>query len=134
MEAVVLRKGKKETLKGLSLPGKKESVWDLRMIPQVPKVPVQPFIFSRPGGGVMTTVFRSADRFTARHQEGNLVLTVTGTVAGGKAQTKEITVQDGAVVNKYESVEKVPDQYRDKAKNLVEMAEKGAVRVEIHSE
>jgi hypothetical protein len=79
----------------------------------------------------MTTVFRSGDRFTARHQEGNLVITVTGTVADGKATTKTIQVQDGAKGEKYESVEKVPEEYRDKVKGLVEMGEKGAAKVEI---
>ena len=39
--------------------------------------------------GVMTTVFRTGDRFTA-HQEGNLVMNVTGTVGDGKATTKTI--------------------------------------------
>jgi hypothetical protein len=82
-------------------------------------------------GGVMTTVFRSGDRFTARHQEGNLVITVTGTVADGKAATKTINVQDGARSEKYEGVSKVPEEYRDKVKSLVEMGEKGAVKVEI---
>jgi uncharacterized membrane protein YgcG len=86
------------------------------------------------GGGVMTTVFRTGDRFTARHQEGNLVITVTGTVADGKAATKTINVQDGARSEKYEGVSKVPEEYRDKVKNLVEMGEKGAVKVEIKRE
>jgi hypothetical protein len=85
-------------------------------------------------GGVMTTVFRTDDRFTARHQEGNLVISVTGTVAGGKAATKTIIVQDGAKSEKYESADKVPEQYRDKVKNLVEMSEKGAAKVEIKRE
>ena len=87
-----------------------------------------------PGGGgfgVMTTTFRDNDRFTTRHQEGSLVITVTGKIADGKAKVNEIKVQDGNENNKYESAEKVPEQYRDKVKNLVEMSEKGSVKIEI---
>jgi hypothetical protein len=152
MDAVVLRKGKKETVKGISLP-------EAAKAPEVPAIPrfggLEAVPVPPPGGfgafgggaggfgaaggfggigggnGVMTTVFRTGDRFTARHQEGNLVINVTGTVADGKATTKTINVQDGNTHEKYESVDKVPEQYRDKVKNLVEMGEKGAVKVEI---
>jgi hypothetical protein len=78
----------------------------------------------------MTTSIRTDDRFTTRHQEGSLIITVTGKVVDGKAKTGEIQIQDGNSTNKYESVEKVPEQYRDKVKNLVEMSEKGSVKVE----
>jgi hypothetical protein len=78
----------------------------------------------------MTTVTRTNERITARHQEGNLVITLTGTVADGKAKVKEIHVQDGRQTEKYDGVEDVPERYRDKVKNLVEMAEKGDVRIE----
>ena len=83
------------------------------------------------GKGVMTTTFRSNDRFTTRHQEGSLVITVTGKVADGKPRVTEVRVQDGTESHKYGSVDKVPEQYRDKVKNLVEMSEKGAVKIEI---
>jgi hypothetical protein len=79
----------------------------------------------------MTTLFRNEDRFTARHQEGTLVITLTGKVADGKAKVSEIHVQDGASGNTYESVDKVPERYRDKVKNLVEMSEKGSAKIEI---
>jgi hypothetical protein len=79
----------------------------------------------------MTSVFRSNDRFTTRHQEGSLIITVTGTVADGKAKVKEINVQDGRESNKYEAVDKVPEQYRDKAKSLIEMTEKSGGRIEL---
>jgi hypothetical protein len=79
----------------------------------------------------MTTVTRTNDRFTTRHQEGSLIITVTGSVADGKAKTNQIHVQDGQVAHDYENVDKVPDQYKDKVKNLVEMSEKGSVKIEI---
>src|SRR5207248_3003855 len=80
---------------------------------------------------VMTTVTRTNDHFTTRHQEGSLVITVTGSVSDGKSKTNKIHVQDGRESHDYESLDKVPDQYKDKVKNLVDMSEKGSVRIEI---
>jgi hypothetical protein len=158
VEVVVMRKGKKEIIRELTLgEAKPENPFGANLFvppagagpnaqpqvfpfPQAGAVPLQvqnvPGIAARfaganAGAGVMTTTFRSDDRFTTRHQEGSLIITVTGTVADGKAKTSEIQVQDGATVSKFESVDKVPEQYRDKVKNLVEMSEKGSVKVEI---
>ena len=75
---------------------------------------------------VMTTVFRTNDRFTTRHQEGSLVITVTGTVADGKIKVGAINVQDGSSTQKFDSADKVPEQYRDKVKDLLEICEKSA--------
>jgi beta-lactamase regulating signal transducer with metallopeptidase domain/membrane-associated protease RseP (regulator of RpoE activity) len=152
VDAVVLRKGKRETVKGLTLPEVKA--------PEFGGFPGgNPFGGGPPpgagfppaggvgfpgggfggaaafggaaGDGVLTTTFRSNDRFTTRHQEGSLVITVTGKVADGKATVSEIRVQDGRESHKYESADKVPEQYRDKVQNLVEMSEKGSVKIEI---
>jgi membrane-associated protease RseP (regulator of RpoE activity) len=152
VDVMVLRKGKKETLKGLSLPEAKANApfgginiqvpnfqipnVQLPAFPAVPALPAAPaFPNPLPGLGgpnvVMTTTFRTEDRFTTRHQEGSLVITVTGTVADGKSKVGEIHVQDGTTTNKYESLDKVPDQYRDKVKNLIEMSEKSNVKIEI---
>src|SRR5262249_19615093 len=79
-------------------------------------------------GTVLTTTFRTGDRFTTRHQEGSLIITVTGTVADGKARASEINIQDGAVTSKYDSVDRVPAQERDKADHLLRVS--GGVRVE----
>jgi hypothetical protein len=148
VEAVVLRKGKTEKIKGLKLPEVKEA--------QPNFAPFGPG-FQPPGGGagaaafpgggawgaftapggagrtVMTTMFRTEDRFTTRHQEGSLIITLTGKAADGKAKVRDIHVQDGGQTSKYESLDKVPEQYRDKVKNLIEMSEKSGVRIEIKS-
>jgi beta-lactamase regulating signal transducer with metallopeptidase domain len=158
VDAVVLRKGKKETVKGLKLPEAKAAAapggnigfpgnpfgpggglnpGNPGGLPGLPPVGFVPGGINFPnvgfGGanGVMTTSFVTNDRFTTRHQEGTLIITVTGKVADGKATTGEISVQDGNESNKYESVDKVPEKYRDKVKNLVEMSEKSKIRVEI---
>jgi membrane-associated protease RseP (regulator of RpoE activity) len=149
VEVVVLRKGKKETIKDLTLPEEKQPRGfgfgggaGQGGFPfgdgNNPPFPRQGF-----GGGagmmggfggpntVITTVTRSNERFTTRHQEGSLIITVTGTVTDGKSKTDKIHVQDGQVTHDYEGLDKVPDQYKDKAKNLVEMSEKGSIRIEI---
>lgn len=175
VDAVVLRKGKRETIKGLSLP---EAKLDDDDEPPFFKgfrgagnlqgggvggvggaggfAPGGAGRFGGPGGAgfpaggvigggglapgglggagghnVMTTVFRTDDRFTTRHQEGTLVITVTGTVADGKVKVSGIQVQDARESHKYESVDKVAEPYRDKVKNLIELSEKSGGKVEI---
>ena len=149
VDAVVVRKGKKETIKGLSLPEARAAApgFGFPNPPPAfapgaggPPAGFQPLAgapagvggFMPPGGQtVLTTMFRTADRFTLRHQEGSLIITLTGKVADGKATVSEINVQDGLQTHKYESLDKVPQQYHDKAKNLIEMSEKGNARIEI---
>jgi hypothetical protein len=146
VDAVVLRKGKREAIKGLSLPEAKVA----RALPPVPfkgggfAGPQATFVpqggpgeggfAGAPGAaarhGVFTSVFRTDNRFTTRHEEGTLVITVTGTIADGKAQVSSILVRDGAE-HKYESVDKVPEQYRDKVKNLIDLSEHSGGKVEI---
>lgn len=155
VDIIVLRKGKKETVKDVALPEEKPAAGFGGFRPGAPgggggfprfggegdnNPP-----FARPGFGagggagmafggpntVMTTVTRTNDRFTTRHQEGSLVITVTGSMTDGKANTNKIHVQDGRESHDYENLDKVPDQYKDKVKNLVDMMEKGNVRIEI---
>jgi beta-lactamase regulating signal transducer with metallopeptidase domain len=149
-DAAVLRKGRRETIKGLKLseaprgggfgvgagagvgkfPGTLPGGGGGGAVlgPGLPGVAMA----TASGGGVMTTLFRTNDRFTLRHQEGSLVITVTGSVADGKSKVGEVRVQDGHESHKYSSVEKVSEAYRDKVKNLVEMAEKSNVKIDVH--
>src|SRR5262249_6222774 len=80
--------------------------------------------------GVMTTLFRSGDRFTTRYQEGSLIINVTGTVAAGKARVSGIHIQDGQQASNYDSVEKVPARYRDKVNHLIELSARGEIRIQ----
>jgi beta-lactamase regulating signal transducer with metallopeptidase domain len=147
VEAVVLRKGKKETIKGLTLAEQPDAARLLikmraaAAVPVPPGVPIPPL--PGPAGPVMlqllgpaqnaviTTTVRTSDGFTTRYQEGSLIITLTGSTKDGKAKVIEIHVQDGGVTNKYESLDKVPKQYQDKAKNLIEMSEKSGTQIEI---
>jgi beta-lactamase regulating signal transducer with metallopeptidase domain len=81
---------------------------------------------------VMLTVLRTADRFTARHQEGSLIITVTGQAAGAKARVSEINIQDGTQSSKYQRVQDVPAQYRDKVEQIVDLANRGNLQVQTH--
>jgi hypothetical protein len=151
IELVVLRKGKKETIKDVKLP---EVRAGLPGFPQggfpgagqppggFPQAP--PGGFPRPAAGfpqlpgiggaaaaVTTTMTRTPDRFTLRHEEGSLIITLTGRTADGKPKISEINVQEGLRSERYESVDKVPERYQDKVKNLIEMSEKGSVRIEV---
>jgi hypothetical protein len=58
---------------------------------------------------------------------------VTGTVADGKAKVNKIQVQDGGVAHSYESTDKVPEEYRDKVKSLVQMTQKSNIKIEIET-
>jgi hypothetical protein len=164
VDAVVLRKGKRETVKGLTLPeAKAEDNLPLFGGPAIggaiggppaglPAAPGLPGFQGGAAGGigvvprggaggfggpgvvgqqVTTSVFRTDDRFTTRHQEGSLIITVNGTVDNGKAKVTSINVQDGRESHKYESTDKVPEQYRDKVNNLVEMSEKSGGKIEL---
>jgi beta-lactamase regulating signal transducer with metallopeptidase domain len=152
VEAVVLRKGKKETIKDLKLPAERAGG------PGRPGGFVPPggaggaggFVppggaggaggfppgafpgqFMPPGAGgpgaVVTTLIRTGDRLNVQHREGILHITLTGKVDDGKAKISTIQIQEGAPPERYESVDKVPQRHRDKVKKLVEMTEKGSL-------
>jgi membrane-associated protease RseP (regulator of RpoE activity) len=123
VDAVVLRKGKKETIKGLTLPEARAARPALE-IPNI-RFPIRPApggagggaLFPRIGGlGDVVTVSRINDQFTATSRDNGTVITVTGSVTTGKAS--EITVKDGGTTNTYKSVEDVPEQYREKVRKL----------------
>ncbi len=146
VDVVVLRKGRKETIKGLSLPEAKAAVPALNaplfnpVNPLNPApVPILPPNFPNvnlaPGAGggnsATTTTARTNDQFTTRSQEGNLTIMLIGKVENGKAKVSQISIQDGGESNTYDSLDKVPEKYRDKVSKLVEMSEKGSVHVDV---
>ncbi len=118
VDVVVLRKGKKETLKGLTLPEAK-----------VEKP--QPFGgfgggnfrlqgFGPGGKGVMMQTSRNGDEFTIKRKEGDLAISITGKVTDGNAVPSAIEIDDGNGAKKYESLEKVPEAHRDTVKSMLE--------------
>jgi hypothetical protein len=164
VDAVVLRKCKRETIQGLKLPQAKvarpagdfgffrpaDALKPLmrgpgdafggadalkQLMPNKPLADIGGAGFILPGlaggKGVITTTFRNDDRFTTRHQEGSLVITVTGKVADGNTTVSEVHVRDGGESHNYASLNKVPERYRDKVKNLIEMTQKGNAHIQI---
>jgi hypothetical protein len=120
IDVLVLRKGKRETIKGLKLP---------EAGPAAP--PAAPLPLAGGAVGVQVSTVRTDDRFTTRYQEGTLVITVTGTVADGKAKVSGIELRDADGTAKYDRVDKVPARYREKVASLVEQSARGSVQVEI---
>lgn len=148
VEITVLRKGRKLSL-SLTVPAAKDTASQLQgLLPRPDGGPLMrrdgvlgdrlaPRVsFSSAGGGrgVMVSMFRQDDRFTGRHQEGSLIITVTGKIEDGKVHVGQITVQDESSKHRYSSLEKVPEEYRDKAKSLVESAERNATKVDVQTE
>lgn len=83
---------------------------------------------------VMTSIYRTGDRFTGRHQEGSLVITVTGRIWDGKAKADLISIRDKHVLHRIDRVADVPQVFRDKVKRLIESAQREAPKVEVQSD
>jgi membrane-associated protease RseP (regulator of RpoE activity) len=161
VDVVVLRKGKKETLKGLVVPEKPKAPpgfafpqggVNIQLLPVLPPpggllpAPAPPRLplpppgsnvgggFPAIGGGVVTSITRTDDEFTSRQQDGGLIITVTGKIDDGKARVGEISIHDGREAKKYAKTDEVPEQYRDKVKKLLDMTQKGSASAESKSE
>jgi hypothetical protein len=131
VEVVVMRKGKKETFKDLSLPEAK-AVARPGVVDELPAFPGGRLRLPNLGGmaGVAgsTTVTRNNDEFTARNRSGDVTLTVKGTVEDGKPKVSEVTVEADGKTKTYDSVSKVPAEHQEKAKKLAEMGARGGFR------
>jgi hypothetical protein len=146
VSAVVLRKGKEVELKEITLP--EAGPFNPIKIYQCPSDYKGPTIndgtsntllFGESYRGIvdgkfgwggndartLTTTFRDGDRFTARYEEGSLVITLTGTVKDKKASVGGVKVIDGGKEYRFDALEKTPEEYRDKARALAGAAEKG---------
>jgi hypothetical protein len=127
VDAVVMRKGKKETIKGLKLPEAKAVK---------PQPGLFPGGFPRlPGGlgggevkGGTTSVTRTNDDFTTTHKADGVSFTIKGKVNQGKAEPSEIVIESDGKSNTYAAVDKVPAEYQETVKKLVEMSGGKAVR------
>ncbi len=157
VDAVVIRKGKKTEVKGLSLP--EAGSGDRLLMPKRPLTPADPrfgtsntiilgdgsvrtirdpdfeaakawFDFANPEPA-RTTLFRQDDRFTTRYEEGSLIITLTGTLADRKATIGQVKVQDGKLEHRFAELDKVPPEYRDKVRALVGVSEKGEGKLDV---
>jgi hypothetical protein len=119
VDAVVFRKGKKETVKDITLP-------------EAPKTPERPRFrqgsgatdpFSRDAGPTMS-ITRNGDRVTAHQRDGGTSISLTAKVSDGKLTLESVAIRDDSKSEKYDGIDKVPEKYRDKVKALLVAAEK----------
>jgi membrane-associated protease RseP (regulator of RpoE activity) len=154
VDVVVLRKGRKETIKGVKLPEAKAVQQALPGLPGVPGAPGAPglpgvpgfgfggrfgggfggnggFNFQLPGGfgaGNMTMVQRNGDNFQIRQLEPGSILTVNGIVEQGKAKLSDVQLMEaGKPVQTFDSLDKVPDSHKERVKALLQSIEKGKI-------
>jgi beta-lactamase regulating signal transducer with metallopeptidase domain len=116
--AIILRKGKREEIKGLTLAAAQVGfrISALRDLSSVRTQQPPP-----DSGAVTTTRNRNVEQFTTRYRQGKLTITVTGTMDTVKSRVSEIVIQEGdAAPTKYGSVEDVPASYRDRVRQLLE--------------
>jgi membrane-associated protease RseP (regulator of RpoE activity) len=128
VDVVVLRKGKKETLKGLSLPEAKQAApgglqggFGFPNVFPGGKVGQGVFGVGPDGKLIMQETTRDGNNFTTKRQEGDLTITVTGTVDDGKPVPSSIEITEGQNTTKYESIDKVPEAHRETVKKMLDV-------------
>jgi hypothetical protein len=129
VDAVVLRKGKKETVKNLTLP-------EPKAVPVQPGLPginfpnVFPNLPNVPGGGnVNLTINRNGNSFTTQFSEGDVEMTLQGTANGGVGTLDEVAITVDGKTTKYDSVDKVPEAYRARVREVLEWSATGRTRL-----
>jgi beta-lactamase regulating signal transducer with metallopeptidase domain len=128
VNAVVMRKGKKETIKGLTLPEAKVAQ-GMRGFPMGPGGALFGGAASK-GGSI--SIQKNNDEFTTKHSDGTVTITLKGTVDQGKAKLSEIVIDEGkGQKGTYDSIDKVPTTHRETVKKLAEMSATGSVRFPI---
>jgi beta-lactamase regulating signal transducer with metallopeptidase domain len=130
VDVVVMRKGKKETIKGVKLPeAKAPEMPDFPGLPDFqPLFPPQPPGAARvpaPGGdipigpGETARVEQVNDAFTVFYAKNGVKVTIAGTKDGGTPKAESIEVDDNGKTTRAESIDKLPKEYQDLAKNAL---------------
>jgi beta-lactamase regulating signal transducer with metallopeptidase domain/membrane-associated protease RseP (regulator of RpoE activity) len=153
VDAVVLRKGKRESVKGLKMPEAKPEdergfgnfgpgivigpdglKIDGKMLPipaipniaeLVPPVAIPPIppggnAFGGAGANKTLSISINNDRFTIHSRDDALNINVSGKLEDGKAVMESATITDGGKKVTADSMDKVPEKYRDAVKKLLE--------------
>ncbi|HEY8503447.1 MAG TPA: PDZ domain-containing protein, partial [Gemmataceae bacterium] len=123
--AVVLRKGRKETVKGLKLPEPKPAKGVFRARPEGQ---VRPFRFDVkpvvPAGGEASRESMSVQvrdgAFTADYSRDGVKIRLTGKAEGGEKKVESIRITDGDTDIKAKAPGEVPEKYRDAIERVLE--------------
>jgi beta-lactamase regulating signal transducer with metallopeptidase domain/membrane-associated protease RseP (regulator of RpoE activity) len=123
--------GGKLEVKPLELLKDGQKLHELQVV--TPGQPLRKLIKSETGAErkISLTVTRDNDKFTAKHDEENLVITVTGKVKDGKAAVEAIKVEADGSEKKYESLDKAPERVQSRVKKMIELVEKGKVEFKV---
>jgi hypothetical protein len=140
VDVVVMRKGRRETIKGIKLPEvRAEARGDANdpfqppqgvpALPNFPRVAPPPFVeMPRPGaivdgiqGGRVSRSQMSVngDSFTMTQQDDARTITITGSREGGSFKPESIVIDDGGQKSKADSLDKVPEKYQDAVKVML---------------
>lgn len=120
VEAVVMRKGKKETLKDLTLPEVKAEARPARPVPGILFPNLGGALGGR-GDGTSLSVMRNNDDFTVKEVRGKLTVIVTGTATATGPKISEVVVDRDGKKETFNALEKVPDDLKARVKDLAEM-------------
>jgi hypothetical protein len=128
VDVVVMRKGRRETLKGVALPEAKEAPGfpgRPGLFPNFPNVFPPAGGFGAGGLGARMSFRRNGNEFTITRTEGGSEVSVSGELDGGKAKVKEVRITEDGKATTYPSLDRVPAAQKDKVKGLIDMAEQG---------
>lgn len=143
VDAVILRKGKKESIKGIEVPEAKRGAAvfpggrgeggfaparPVSPVPALPSAGVRPVAPAAPpafrgggrGGSSSVQVQVGGGGFKLQAEDDGVKYDITGTVGNGKADPTRIAIIDGAKEIEATSVEKVPAPYRERVEKLLD--------------
>ncbi|MCX7665622.1 MAG: PDZ domain-containing protein [Gemmataceae bacterium] len=119
VDMVVIRKGKKETIKEVKLP-------ELKTAAPAPVAPLVPFPMLPGFGGpveqraAQLKVEQNDSVFSVLYNVPDLRITITGMKEDGKHIVESIEIQEGKDLKKYESIDQVPEKYKSQIEKMME--------------
>jgi beta-lactamase regulating signal transducer with metallopeptidase domain len=121
LTAVVLRRGKRETVAGVVLPAgpRPVSVRPRGLSPAGLAAGLPPADLRVVASAAATSLVRTAERFTLREEDGPLLLEAAGTVGPGGWLVEEVVVRVGGGLTRYGRLDEVPPPYRARVVRLL---------------
>lgn len=124
LDAIVIRKGKKEVIKGIELADVKK--------PEVRSGSGSGRVVEVPSGGKgnfeSMSVNVSDEKFSINASKGELSYSLAGEVDGGKTTVTKIVITEGKKKTEYKSLADVPETHRDAVKQLLGSVNRGGAK------